>query len=101
MSCSHAEAHSHGIDAPGLVDLINTTEYADIEQFYYLSQQKLFEILFEKYGVEGEKKNVTTDDKIRLACILFCQSELRDYIPDMSGLIWMQPQNVSWLASVP
>ena len=83
-TCVHSDTHSIGVDA-GLLDLINSSENADSQRFYYLSQQKLLEILFAKYGVEGEKKNVNTDDKIRIASIIFCHSELYKYIPDMLG----------------
>jgi hypothetical protein len=41
------------------------------------------ELLFEKYGVEGETKEATIDDKIQVAGIVF--SESRKYIPDMLG----------------
>jgi hypothetical protein len=65
------------------MDLINGIEYAGRQQFYILSQQKLLELLFEKYGVEGEMKKATMDNKIQVAGIVF--SELREYIPDMLG----------------
>jgi hypothetical protein len=65
------------------MDLIDSREYAGRQQFYILSQQKLLELLFEKYGVEGEKKEATTDNKIQVAGIVF--SELREYIPAMLG----------------
>jgi hypothetical protein len=51
--------------------------------FIFLLQQKLLELLFEKYGVEGERKEATTDDKIQVAGIVF--GELSEYIPDMLG----------------
>ena len=71
MSCAHSDGHSFGVGA-GLLDLINNSENVYIQRFYNLSQQILLEILFEKYEVEGEKKNVTTDNKIRNAGIIFC-----------------------------
>ena len=64
MSCAHTDAHSIGVDTIGLTDLIECDEYSECEQCYVLLQQKLLELLFEKYGVEGEKKDVTTDDRI-------------------------------------
>ena len=85
ISCSRSDAHSLGLDKDRLLDMINSSENLGLQKFYYLPQQKLFEILFEKYGVEAEKKNVTTDDKIRIAGIIFCHSELREYLPDMLG----------------
>jgi hypothetical protein len=63
------------------MDLIDSVEYAGRQQFYILLQQKLLELLFEKYGVDGEMKEATTDGKIRVAGIVF--SELHEYIPDM------------------
>jgi hypothetical protein len=78
LSCAHVNVHSIGVDG-GLMDLINSVEYAGRQQFYILSQQtKMLELLFEKYGVEGETKEATTDDKIQVAGIVF--SELREYI---------------------
>ncbi len=62
--------HSIGVDG-GLIKMINSAEYAGQQHFYILSQQKLLELLFEKYGVEGETKVATTDDKIRVAGIVF------------------------------
>jgi hypothetical protein len=84
MSCTRAEAHGVGVDT-GLMDHLESSEYVNTQRFYFLSQKKLFELVFEKYGVEGEKKNVTSDDKIRVAGILFSYSELRECIPDMLG----------------
>ncbi len=68
-----------------MIQLIDSIEYAGREQFYILLQQKLLELLFEKYGVEGETKEATTKDKIRVAGSVF--SELREYIPDMLGCL--------------
>ncbi len=41
------------------------------------------ELLFEKYGVEGETKEANTDDKIQVAGIVF--KEFPEYIPDILG----------------
>ncbi len=80
--CTCANVHIIGVDG-GLTDLINCSDYANSQQFYILSQQILLELLFEKYGVDRETKEATTDDKIWVAGIVF--SELRKYIPDMLG----------------
>ncbi len=82
FSCARGDVHSIGVDG-GLIKLINSIEDAGRQQFYILSQQKLLELLFEKYGVEGEMKEATTDDKIQVAGIVF--GELCKYIPDMLG----------------
>ena len=84
MSCARADAHGVGVDT-GLMDHLESSEYVNSQRFYFLSQQKLVELLFEKYGVEGEKKNVTSDVKIRVAGILFNHSELLKYILDILG----------------
>jgi hypothetical protein len=65
------------------MDLIDSVEYAGRQQIFILLQQKLLELLFEKYGVEGEMKEATTDNKIQVAGIVF--SELRKCTPDMLG----------------
>jgi hypothetical protein len=83
FSCTRGDVHSIGVDG-GLMDLINSVlEYAGRQRFYILSQQKLLELLLEKYGVEGETKEATTDDKIQVASIVF--SELCEYMTDMFG----------------
>jgi hypothetical protein len=82
FSCASGDVHSIGVDG-GLIKLIDSVEYACRQQFHILLQQKLLELLFEKYEVEGETKEATTDDKIQIAGIVF--SELREYIPDMLG----------------
>jgi hypothetical protein len=82
FSCARGDDHSIGVDG-GLMDLIDSVEYAGRQRFYILSQQKVLELLFEKYGVEGETNEATTDDKIQVAGIVF--SELRECIPDMLG----------------
>ncbi len=74
--------HSIGVDG-GLIKMINSAEYAGRQHFYILLQQKLLELLFEKYGVEGETKEAITDNKIQVAGINF--DELRECIPDMLG----------------
>jgi hypothetical protein len=63
------------------MDLIDSVEYAERQQFCILLQQKLLEHLFENYLVEGERKEAITDDKIQVAGIVF--NELCKYIPDM------------------
>ncbi len=74
--------HSIGVDG-GLIEMINSAEYAGRQHFYILLLQKLLELLFEKYGVEGETKEATTDNKIRVVGIVF--DELCEYILDMLG----------------
>ena len=53
--------------------------------YIFWSRQSLLENLVEKYGVEGEKKEVTSGDKVRVAGILFNDSQLQEYISDMLG----------------
>ncbi len=65
------------------MDEIRSIEYGVRDKFYILSQQKLLEFLFKKYQVKEETKEVTTNDKVRVAGILFNHSQLREYIPDM------------------
>ncbi len=65
------------------MNLINSVEYAGRQKFYTLSQQKLLELLFEKFGVKGETKEATTDGKIQVASIVF--SGLLEYISSMLG----------------
>jgi hypothetical protein len=74
-----------GMDASNDDQIKNKNEYKEKNQFYLLLQQRLLEALFEKYGVKGEKKDVTTDDKVHVTGILFNNSQLREYIPDMLG----------------
>ncbi len=74
--------HSIGVDG-GLIEMINGAEYAGRQHFYILLQQELLELMFEKYGVEGETREATTDNKIRVAGIVF--DELHEYILDMLG----------------
>jgi hypothetical protein len=50
-----------------ITDVIRNIEYGDRDRIYILSQQNLLEFLFKKYGVEEETKEVTTDDKVRVA----------------------------------
>ncbi len=82
FSCARGDVHSIGVDG-GLIELIDSVEYAGRQQFYILSRPTLLELLFEKYGVEGKTKEATTDNKIQVAGIVF--GELREYIPDMLG----------------
>ena len=72
--CARADIHGMGTDASSYEEQINKNEYKEKNRFYLLSQQRLLESLFEKYGVEGEKKDVTTGDKVRVAGILFNSS---------------------------
>jgi hypothetical protein len=53
FSCARGDVHSIGVDG-GLIEMIDSAEYAGRQHFYISSQQKLLELLFEKYGVEGE-----------------------------------------------
>jgi hypothetical protein len=82
FSCTRGDVHSIEVDG-GSIKMIDSAEYAGRQHFCILSQQKLLELLFEKYGVEGETKEATTDDKIRVAGIVF--GKLRKHIPDMLG----------------
>jgi hypothetical protein len=82
FSCACGDVHSIGVDG-GLMNLINSVEYAGRQKFYTLSQQKLLELLFEKFGVKGETKEATTDGKIQVASIVF--SGLLEYISSMLG----------------
>jgi hypothetical protein len=83
--CARADIHNIGSMDAGITDEIRIIEYGDRDRFYILSQQNLLEFRFKKYGVEEEMKEVTTDDKVRVAGILFNHSQLQEYIPDMLG----------------
>jgi hypothetical protein len=86
MSCAHANIHSVGtVDMTGFLDQILKFEYADRNQFYILLQRTLLECHFEKYRVEGEKKEVSNGNKVRIAGIIFNDSQLREYISDLWG----------------
>ena len=41
--------------------------------------------MFDRYGNMGEEKKNTTDDKVRIAGILITDSEMREFIPAMTG----------------
>ncbi len=82
FSCARGDVHSIGVDGD-LIELINSVEYPGRQQFYILLQQKLLELLFEKYGVEGETKEATMDNRIQVASTFF--SEMGEYVPDMLG----------------
>ncbi len=82
FSCAGGDVHSIGVDG-GLIKMIDSAEYAGRQHFYILLQQKLLELLFEEYGVEGETKEATTDNKIQVAGIVFGES--CKYISDMLG----------------
>jgi hypothetical protein len=72
--CTHTDIHNIGSMDAGITDEVRTIEYADRDRFYILSQHNVLEFLFKKYRVEGETKEVTTNDKVRVASILFNHS---------------------------
>ena len=66
------DIHNIGEDM-GFLDLIQSPEYADKLQYYILTQSSTMEFLFGRYGVKGEQKVITVDDKVRIASIIFCE----------------------------
>lgn len=82
---ARGDLHNMGRDI-GFNDLMEKSVYDIREKFYILSQQQLVEYLFiEKYGPERENKRVTTDDKVRVAGILFMDDDMRKCITSMVG----------------
>ena len=77
------DIHNIGDDV-GFLDVIRSPEYADKSQYYILTQSSTMEFLFGRYGVKGEQKAITVDDKVHVAGIIFCE-EMRQYIPDLIG----------------
>jgi hypothetical protein len=73
--CGRADIHNIGSMDAGITDEIRNIEYGNRDRFYILSQKNLLEFLFKKYGIEEETKKVTTDDKVRVAGILFNHSQ--------------------------
>jgi hypothetical protein len=67
--CERADVSDIGSMDAGIMDEIRNNEKADKDRFYIL-----LEFLFKKYRVEGETKEVTTNDKVRVASILFNHS---------------------------
>jgi hypothetical protein len=83
--CARADIHNiRSMDA-SITDKIRNIEYGERDRFYILSQQNLLEFLFKKYGIEEEMKEVTTNDKVQVAGILFNHSQLQEYISDILG----------------
>ncbi len=80
-----ADIHNIG-DEVGFVDLIESEEYSHRTHFYFLMQSLAWEYLFHLYGVKGEQKAVTLDDKVRVAGNIFCE-DMCQFIPDMIGTL--------------
>ena len=80
---SHSDLHS-GTDQ-GFSDLAWLSVYSNCDSCYILSQATILEIMFDRYGNMGEEKKITTDDKVRVAGILITDSEMREFIPAMTG----------------
>ena len=78
------DIHSIGRDV-GFMDLIQSPTFAQCDQYYVLTQSEMLEFLFKRYGVKGEEKVATVDDKIRVAGIIF-REEMRPFLPDMIGI---------------
>jgi hypothetical protein len=81
---ARADLHSIGRDV-GFSDLIQSDAYEQRECFYIYSQQHMLEHVFDKYGPEKENKKVTTDDIVRVICILFMHDDMRSCIMSMVG----------------
>lgn len=73
------------MEGAGFMDLINSPDYTNHPNYYILTQSTTMEFLFNRYGVKGEEKQMTVDDKVCLAGILFCD-DVRFYIEDMIGM---------------
>ena len=70
----------------GFIDMLSNPDYADNEEYWYLSQESILEFFYVKWGSTiAELMKPTTDDKARLVGILFTDSEMRDFIPDLTG----------------
>lgn len=79
-----ADIHNAGTACLGFMDVIQTLQAERVTVFIY-SQELIVRFLYDKYGPEGEKKRITTDDKIRVAGILFNCPDVRKYIGAMIG----------------
>lgn len=82
---NYTDVHSIGMEGAGFMDLINSPDYINRPNYYILTQSTTMEFLFNRYGVKGEEKRMTVDDKVRLAGILF-RDDMRFYIEDMIGM---------------
>ena len=81
--CACTRIHSSiGMDV-GLMDMTESDELADRDRFYILLQHKLLGVSFKKYEYVGEKKSVTTKNKVRVASFICNDSQLQEYISDM------------------
>ena len=63
-----ADIHNIGNEV-GFMDLIQSPEYADRTHFFVLMQSAMWEYVFGIYGVKGEQKVVTVDNKVHVALI--------------------------------
>jgi hypothetical protein len=79
-----ADVHNIGSDGDGFMRFIDSPNYSESEQYYILTQSTTMEFLFSRYGVKGEEKRMTIDDKVRVAGIIF-RDDLRFYLEDMIG----------------
>lgn len=82
---AHADIHNASTSCLGFMDVIQTLQ-ADREMVCIYSQEQIVCYLYQKYGPEGEKKRITTDDtKIHVAGILFNFPDVLKYIGAMIG----------------
>ena len=79
-----ADIHNIRMEGAGLVRFIHSPDYVGRDQYFILTQSSAMEFLFTRYGVRGEQKQMTIDDKVGGAGILFCE-DVRFYIQDMIG----------------
>jgi hypothetical protein len=78
-----ADIHNLGSEV-GFIEFIQSPTYESHIHFFVLTQTSMWEHLFHLYGVKGEQKAVTVDDKVRVAGIIF-REDMRPFIPDMIG----------------
>ena len=82
VSLNRSELHS-GTNQ-GFGDLIESDKYSQRSSFYILSPTTAIEIMLGRYGADIAKK-IHTDDKVRIAGILIMDSEMREFLPDLTG----------------
>ena len=82
---ARADLYNIGRDV-GFMDFIESEKYDHVRSFFILSQQDLLEYIFvEKFGPQPDAKNVTMDDKVQVARIVFMDSDMRKCITSMVG----------------
>ncbi len=67
------------------VQFTGMPEYANQNQFYFLSQREVLLFCHQKFGNSrlDMTKNFIVDDKVRVAGICFCEAGVREYPSDM------------------